>query len=172
MRLALLSLLLASSAWGQAPEAEPTRRLVWWGDVSGGFDAEPFLFGAGVHVSAGRRAAVRVGFDAGDEFTLSAPPTSIRAVSLSGGVRARRGRVHAAAFVGPSVVWGLDRFDGRRTGPSRERYTTLGAAYSGDAFVEVGRGFGLGLSLTGNVNPEVSQIGVRLGVHAKLSRGR
>ena len=172
-----LLLLAALSSAAASAQAQPSGALVWWADVSAGYDAPPMAFSGGAHVSVGRRVAVRLGFDASTEVTLGAPATSVRAASLSVGARAQRGRLRFAAHLGPSVVWGLDRYDvdrqrtGRR-GPGREPYVTAGAAYSGSVFIAANPGFGLGLNVSGNLNPEVSTVGVRLAVQTKLSRAR
>ena len=164
----LLALASATPTLAQtAPLAAP-EPLVWQAGVDGGFEALPLWLGGGAHVSAGRRLAVRLGADASAEFTLGADPTTVYAVDLSPGVRASAGRLHVAAFAGPSVVWGLGRFERGRLGPSRQPYTTLGLALNGSAVVDVGKGIGLGVGVSGNVNPDVSRGGARLALHLGL----
>ena len=168
--LALILALAGPIAVAQAPASHGA--LVWWGDLSAGLEASPLFAGAGLHVSAGRRVAVRVGFDNSEEFTLGARPTSVRAVSVSVGARARQGRLHVAAHAGPSVVWGLGRVQTERPGRGRDPYVTGGAALNALAFVDVGAGVGLGVDVSGNVNPEVSTVGARLALHLRLSPAR
>ena len=128
--------------------------------------------GGGVHLSAGGRYVVRVGIDGATEFTLGAPPTSVQAVSVAGGVRAHRGPLRFAAHVGPAVVWGRDRSDLARTGPTREPYVTAGLVANGSAVVQVAGGMGFGLDVSGNLNPELSTLGARLAAHLRLGRAR
>ena len=162
---------ITAPALGQGAPRSPDG-LGWQVEVNGGFEAAPLWAGGGVYVSAGRRLAVRLGIDSNVEFTLGADPTTVQAVSLSGGVRAERGRVRFGAYAGPAVVWGRDRFDIQRVGPGRVPYTTVGLGLNGSAVYEVGSGIGLGLDLSGNVNPEVSRVGVRLAAHIRLNRAR
>lgn len=167
--LALSVMLLVASA--SAQEA-PADGFGWWGSVSLGVTETPLWAGSSLSLSAGRQVALRLGYDVSQEFTLGASPTSVNALSLSAGLRTWRGPLHFAAYAGPSVVWGLDQVNHAREGPSRQTYAVVGAALTGNAFVEVARGFGLGVEVSGNVNPEISTLGARLAVHVKFSRAR
>lgn len=167
--LALLLALASGAASAQAPPSISLGDLDWWVGLSAGPEAPPMFAGGGIHVSAGRQFAVQLGFEGSDQFTINLAPTTMRAVSLSVGARAQRGRLHAAAFIGPAVVWGRDKFDDDRGGPSRQPYTTSGVAVNGVAFVEVLQGLGLGLGVAGNANSEVSTVGARLTLQAKFN---
>ncbi|WP_412070363.1 hypothetical protein [Rubrivirga sp. IMCC43871] len=171
-----LYLLLAlttttAPAWCQATPRDEDE-LRWQLEANGGVEASPLWAGAGLYVSTGRLLAVRFGIDSSVEFTLGADPTTVQAVGVSGGVRAQRGRMRFGAYAGSAVVWGRDRFDLQRVGPGREPYTTVGVGISGSAVYEVGGGLGLGLDLSGNVNPEVSRVGLRLAAHVRLNQPR
>ncbi len=176
----LLCLLLALGAvvpMATGQDAEPRlatpEGVAWWADVSAGIEAAPLFAGFGAHVSAGRQFAVRLGIDSSVELVLgTADPTSVQAVSLSGGIRARRGRVHLGTYAGPSLVWGLSRVRTERPSRGRDPYLTAGVALNGSAIVEVGAGIGLGVDVSANVNPEVSTVGARLTTHVRLNRAQ
>lgn len=161
-------LRLVLTLWLAAPLAHAqTAPFETWVGVSGGVQASPLTLGASAHVTAGRGStAIRAAFDYGEEFVVwSGAPTTLNAASLCVAVQLREGRGRLMAHGGPALVWGRGRY---QSPSGRQRYQNVGLAVGGSAVLGLSRSVGIGLDVSGTLNPEVSTVGVRFATHVRI----